>query len=901
MGLTLPGLLGRIFTSASTLFQSSQVQGESFPSLNVFGDGRIYISDGTEDLTGAGLVYVLPEMYVRTRANRLGLVLRGENGGSVRNILEIQDWFGAPIMGVGNTGGIYLNDNLKIAFGTSGPNNIFADIYGHLQLGGQSAIRCSAGPPGNIMTFVDAAAELYQRARTAQQGSWTATNATYSARDEGAGFAPTTFRYARTWTSAASGDIVATTATGTSGYPVPSGSFVSAMIMTRSATVARSKTLSLLFYNAAGTLIGSAIPGTAVTDTTSGYTRLDVQTVSPAGSVYCALRETITGTAAGGEAHFSTAAGIWPGLRTSQVTAWSPPYVYRQDAFGGVSGTGLNDGANVGDVYIRSDGPPNVVQRFWTNAVAGKPYQQKWVSDPRLTSQPARLNWYGGTYLVQGATSNADYTLPNVVTGMLHNDPVDSVNRGLTGAKLLDDSAGQANAGGMATFVQSVKKKTTGEPYVSKDGVFALYWGLWDMAAVTAVQGSGVMSRITAYSAAGGTAAAFINGLRDIICRARASVILEHSASAFTLNGGGNSGTVDYASGGTGPGTGGVFRNYTTTSTGFTFTIPADFEGGAISFSFIGSQGAFGGTVTWSGTYPGSTGTTAMSNNYDAGYRGKVCKRFAGITAANAGQTIICTVTSLDGSGSVGFDCAYLEGLNPNMVLVCGPPRLLNAAAYVTLGGGGSYWNGNAGATGDSDVTTMIASMKSLVAEFDSACVFVDMDAAIAKYVNYYAASDATRFDESGVHAMASGFVDTLNAALPLVDFRNVNHDYHDASVRSIMDFSLPGGLTTGVKPQRYYVDDYYAITGARASVNTAPTGATFIVDVLRNGTTIFTTTANRPTIPISAFTSQTPVLPDVRFLVPGDYLSFQIIQVGSTIAGSDLTVTVLGRKIPVP
>jgi hypothetical protein len=41
-------------------------------------------------------------------------------------------------------------------------------------------------------------------------------------------------------------------------------------------------------------------------------------------------------------------------------------------------------------------------------------------------------------------------------------------------------------------------------------------------------------------------------------------------------------------------------------------------------------------------------------------------------------------------------------------------------------------------------------------------------------------------------------------------------------------------------------------VTGVRASVDTAPTGATLIVDVNLAGTTIFTTQASRPAIAIS-------------------------------------------------
>ena len=70
----------------------------------------------------------------------------------------------------------------------------------------------------------------------------------------------------------------------------------------------------------------------------------------------------------------------------------------------------------------------------------------------------------------------------------------------------------------------------------------------------------------------------------------------------------------------------------------------------------------------------------------------------------------------------------------------------------------------------------------------------------------------------------------------------------------------------------------------------TAPTGASIVVDVNKNGTTIFTTQANRPTVAAAGNVSGQAV-PDVTSLAVGDYLTVDIDQVGSTIAGADLVV----------
>jgi len=80
-------------------------------------------------------------------------------------------------------------------------------------------------------------------------------------------------------------------------------------------------------------------------------------------------------------------------------------------------------------------------------------------------------------------------------------------------------------------------------------------------------------------------------------------------------------------------------------------------------------------------------------------------------------------------------------------------------------------------------------------------------------------------------------------------------------------------------------------ISKVRASVGTAPTGTSIIVDVLLGGTTVFTTSGNRPTVAINGNTATG--IPDITSWADGTYLTVNIAQVGSTVAGADLTVSV--------
>jgi hypothetical protein len=107
--------------------------------------------------------------------------------------------------------------------------------------------------------------------------------------------------------------------------------------------------------------------------------------------------------------------------------------------------------------------------------------------------------------------------------------------------------------------------------------------------------------------------------------------------------------------------------------------------------------------------------------------------------------------------------------------------------------------------------------------------------------------------------------------------------------------FSSSGTLVVSTGSYRIYNDTSasWTIQSVRANVGTAPTGASVIVDVNIDGTTIFTTQANRPTIAVAGFTSGKVTNMNITTVAAGSYLSIDIDQIGSTIAGSNLTVQV--------
>lgn len=114
----------------------------------------------------------------------------------------------------------------------------------------------------------------------------------------------------------------------------------------------------------------------------------------------------------------------------------------------------------------------------------------------------------------------------------------------------------------------------------------------------------------------------------------------------------------------------------------------------------------------------------------------------------------------------------------------------------------------------------------------------------------------------------------------------------------SLTSFYKSGTLTVTTGTNRLPIDGTYTIVGTRLMVGTAPVGASLIIDVKKNGTTIYTTQANRPTIASGQNAGGPGATPDVTALAAGDYLTVDIAQIGSTTAGADLTVAVVVNKL---
>lgn len=151
-------------------------------------------------------------------------------------------------------------------------------------------------------------------------------------------------------------------------------------------------------------------------------------------------------------------------------------------------------------------------------------------------------------------------------------------------------------------------------------------------------------------------------------------------------------------------------------------------------------------------------------------------------------------------------------------------------------------------------------------AELAPSLAFTDLTDAVASYTGLGSKLIAVKSDETGLEAIDAGTGRGVCFSVNNVDL---------ATTQTVA-ITAPYAMT---------------VTGGKLEVGTAPTGAALICDIHKNGTTLWTTQANRPTIAISG-TSAAITSPDVTSIAQGDRLLLMIDQVGSTVAGKDLSLT---------
>lgn len=107
----------------------------------------------------------------------------------------------------------------------------------------------------------------------------------------------------------------------------------------------------------------------------------------------------------------------------------------------------------------------------------------------------------------------------------------------------------------------------------------------------------------------------------------------------------------------------------------------------------------------------------------------------------------------------------------------------------------------------------------------------------------------------------------------------------------------LTSDLSTGTTKGAFHAPYAFTITDIKANVISAPTGASIVVDVKKNGVTILSTVITIDAGETSSRTAATPPVISVSALAEDDVITIDINQVGSTLAGSGLSVTIIGNR----
>lgn len=372
-------------------------------------------------------------------------------------------------------------------------------------------------------------------------------------------------------------------------------------------------------------------------------------------------------------------------------------------------------GATVDHGVYDADFLPDIVPTRWT--IFGHSY----------------TNWVNGVTFQTGRTDA-------LFRGALNVPWSNWANFGVSGALLCKEGR---STGGWARVMQEVTRPMHGAPYYPDGGGTALIIGLNDTGAL-------------AGSTQAQIRATYQLVLTAVISRMRSSVVFENdfSVGTRTTYGAGftsQTGTSDYSSGSS------VHKATSTTNATVTMTLPSDYAGEPVAVQWIAQAGATNGTVTYSGT-AGVTGSLTLTNAVQsgAGTHVPVVSRFTNLTAANAGQTIVATVSSVDSGGAVLFDCWSLEAKQPPPVIVANVARVVNYSGY-------------ANGIGDADVTALNNTIAASVASFGDGMVQVaDIDSAINKTALWFA-GDGFHPNELGAAAAAGAMRDAVRRLTPSV------------------------------------------------------------------------------------------------------------------------------------
>jgi hypothetical protein len=103
--------------------------------------------------------------------------------------------------------------------------------------------------------------------------------------------------------------------------------------------------------------------------------------------------------------------------------------------------------------------------------------------------------------------------------------------------------------------------------------------------------------------------------------------------------------------------------------------------------------------------------------------------------------------------------------------------------------------------------------------------------------------------------------------------------------------------LTTGTAKVTFRMPYAFTLSAVRSSVTTAPTGSTLVVDINEGGSTILSTKLSIDASEKTSTTAATAAVISDTALADDAEITIDLDQVGATIAGAGLVVTIIGTR----
>lgn len=125
-----------------------------------------------------------------------------------------------------------------------------------------------------------------------------------------------------------------------------------------------------------------------------------------------------------------------------------------------------------------------------------------------------------------------------------------------------------------------------------------------------------------------------------------------------------------------------------------------------------------------------------------------------------------------------------------------------------------------------------------------------------------------------------------------------INDGKNMFTVIQIACSDLTSDLTTGASVAYFRMPFAMTLSDVRASVLTAPTGASLIININESGTTILSTKLTIDATEKTSTTAATPAVISDSALADDAEITIDIDQTGSTIAGQGLIVTLIGNIV---